>query len=744
MENDFDNEQHILSLLRRLQHPNIVKFYTAYTLKGTPSLLFAAADYDLARFLAQPRPPEFSTEAIFQALYGLSSAIGAVHSYFFEADKLRLIGCHYDLKPKNILVQGTQLILADFGLSRMKSEEQGSRSDFKFGLGDYLAPECQTLQGGFEKHRIGRGSDIWSFGCILAEMATFMESGSQGVENFAQRRKIKVGGFLTIYTFHAGDNNANDGVITHLDALERCTTSSVVQKGLLYLIRDMLELQVSKRPTAAEVSARLFFLAQKTIFDIAAGMFALLAKNADFELSVEYERFKIWAKTVGFDNVSRDGQKSTWFQDSSARIHFEKIRDALLVIREALTLQCGIACNEAPEATGSVNYYGLQTSIDNLWDTQSQKTLKRMNSDLEDILLDESDKQPFTQVIVGQNRYRKIQLLFAMKQAMASVSKYGNGEVQFSIDKNSLKKVGELNQRWLVYKENGYGTESYALMEMLEYDDKWNGRFDDLVMRVDDLVSLLGKPELSGSFPLLRCTNFCHFPEAHAFGLIYELPFLGPEKSLQPRPITLKDLIRQTQERLKRPPIGDIFRLAHTLASSLLGFHKATWLHKSISSLNIIFFPDAFECVAKSIASPYLIGFNHSRVSNDFVFTEGPCFSFDRRDYQHPDYVDTKRKVRFREGFDYYSLGVVLLELGLWKVLKSFTKNMETKTPHEIKDHLVKEEVPQLRSYMGEVYQDAVMACLTGKYPHGRGVSPREAYSVFQNNVADPLSKCFA
>jgi hypothetical protein len=273
----------------------------------------------------------------------------------------------------------------------------------------------------------------------------------------------------------------------------------------------------------------------------------------------------------------------------------------------------------------------------------------------------------------------------------------------------------------------------------LEYQDKWVDRFDELLLRVDGLVSLLSKPETSALFALLPCINFCHLVGRQAFGLLYKLPTSKSDMSLTLRPITLVDLIMQTQRRLLRPPLDEVFAIAHTLASSVLNFHKAGWLHKGISSSNLIFFPEIDEPVARSITSLYLIGFNHSRESNDFAFTEGPEDDVEMRDYRHPDYRFGGTRIRFREEFDYYSVGIVLLELGQWRPMRKITRGKETLSPRQLRDHLLQEEVPVLGSYMGKLYRDAVEACLIGKFSTEQNISVDSALALFERKVVDPL-----
>jgi serine/threonine protein kinase len=740
-EQDYEREQHILSLLRCLQHPNIVQFYTAYTLNQKPTLLFAPADCNLAQFLSQPRPPSFeSDQSVFQALYGLSSAISHVHNYFSEENDIRMVGCHYDLKPKNVLVKQNQFILADFGISRLKSEEDGSLSGFKAGISDYFAPECQNLMGGFEKNRIGRRSDVWSFGCILAEIATYIEFGPQGVVDFSAKRKITFQGFLSIRPFHAAVEPSK-AVMAWLNELEARESTTGARLGLLTLIHNMLAFHVNERPNSLNVSARLFLLAQRAAVDLVSPSFALLQQKADYGFRVECERFKIWCESVGIPSISENGQASTWFLTESARAHFEVIRNALQEVVKELSLQAGLLKLEPTEPCNSPTYYVLRKHVDALWNTQPLGVVRRMTSLLENSLLRNHAPEALFHDAEAKNDlngYRRIQLLIAMRQAMTSVDAYKRKKPQFLIEE-PMKLIGEISGRQLAYIGTEAGDQRSVLVEVLEYQDKWVDRFDELLLRVDSLVSLLSKPETSALFPMLPCINFCHLVGRQAFGLLYGLPTSKSNASLAPRPITLVDLIRQTQRRSQRPLLEEVFTIAHTLASSVLEFHKAGWLHKGISSFNLIFFPEATEPASRSITSPYLIGFNHSRRSNNFAFTEGPCDAVEVRDYQHPEYRHGGARVRFREEFDYYSVGIILMELGQWKALRSITRGMETLSAHQIRNHLLQEEVPVLGSYMGKLYRDAVEACISGKFSNEQDANVDSTWTSFERKVVEPL-----
>ncbi|KAI1089438.1 kinase-like domain-containing protein [Rostrohypoxylon terebratum] len=254
----FRHELDILGLLRCLRHPNIIKLYTAYTIplvtedcdRGLErTLLFEPADGDLDQLLSGSMQSVFDRKSIFRALYDLSLAIVQFHNFSLEGEDLELIGCHYDLKPKNILVKGRRFLLSDFGLSRMKTIEKGSDSIHKLGPTRYSAPESMVWEGEHGSLRTRRPSDIWSLGCVLAEIVTYMEKGANGIREFFESRRINVGYLRPAYTFHGGSQTPNNGVMTWManlgNNLERNSGTYESSKGLLHLCDEPI-LRLSK------------------------------------------------------------------------------------------------------------------------------------------------------------------------------------------------------------------------------------------------------------------------------------------------------------------------------------------------------------------------------------------------------------------------------------------------------------------------------------------------------------------
>ena len=151
-----------------------------YAQNGFCNLLFTSADYDLHDLLLNPPPPAYFQEIrnVFDAVRGLASGLHYLHNFHLLAiaegsEEITKQGYRHDIKPRNILVRGNILILVDFGRSRLKDVDEDTKTNWKNSLPTYGAPESHypvTLAA----LEIGQAFDIWSFGCVLSEIATFV------------------------------------------------------------------------------------------------------------------------------------------------------------------------------------------------------------------------------------------------------------------------------------------------------------------------------------------------------------------------------------------------------------------------------------------------------------------------------------------------------------------------------------------------------------------------------------------
>jgi len=146
-----------ISLLKGLNHPNIVRLYDVIHGDKKLTLVFEYLDQDLKKYIDEKGKP---TVAIMKSfLWQLLNGIAFCH-------ERRVL--HRDLKPQNLLINKykTELKLADFGLARSFGIPVRNKSHEVVTLW-YRAPD--VLMG---SSKYSSSIDIWSAGCIFAEMAT--------------------------------------------------------------------------------------------------------------------------------------------------------------------------------------------------------------------------------------------------------------------------------------------------------------------------------------------------------------------------------------------------------------------------------------------------------------------------------------------------------------------------------------------------------------------------------------------
>jgi len=146
-----------ISLLKELKHPNIVRLYDVIHDEKKLTLVFEYLDQDLKKYLDQCHG-EIPTTTMKIFLYQLLKGVAFCHEH-------RVL--HRDLKPQNLLInQKKELKLADFGLARAFGIPVRNYSHEVVTLW-YRAPD--VLMG---SRKYSTPIDIWSAGCIFAEMAT--------------------------------------------------------------------------------------------------------------------------------------------------------------------------------------------------------------------------------------------------------------------------------------------------------------------------------------------------------------------------------------------------------------------------------------------------------------------------------------------------------------------------------------------------------------------------------------------
>jgi len=741
---DHEIELENLAILSHLRHPNILELLASYTYKDKHNLVTPLAEGGtLADLFTSDRQmtPFKSNESFLIALARLSSAIEHVHNFVERRINLNLIGCHHDLRPKNILVSRETLLLADFGLSRFKEQSESSGTVFRQGGGDYRAPECEDINDDlFPKFVVRRSSDIWSFGCILAETATYMILGRCGVTEFKKKRRFKKGKG-SYYLFHYGRGEPNVAVSDWL--LELAQKSSTSCKMLLELVGRMLSINEKKRPKAKEVTAGLRLLALLEMADEVDELFSAISLSDSLDAVIEQNRFEAWKYAIGLLN-----QKSMldfhgdFGQEQDSQ--FDSILDCLCEIRDYLR-----SISPKAQSGGQLIFVPLSGLNDRLGELLDGRLQEKSRTYFRASMVESEDEwliQKIQQDTRGRSFDKEIRIQATLKHmTKLAMRHYLTDSYKQQLDPKTIELGPQFGYHRLASIQEG-NVVHHILVEWREYGRKSADKTinDELFVRVEAIADLLSqeKPE---EFRALDCRGFFHDPFRFAFGIAYDYPLPTGLALSDSEPKTLHNLITKTTKSINlHPTLDDKFKLAYALARSVLEFHMVGWLHKELTSFNVAFFAPQGAGQELSLLEPYVVGFNHSRPDETSAFTVGITRERAGR-YQHPDYLRGSRN--YCAEFDYYSLGTVLLEIGLWRPLDEITQKCPPDTPYEkVRDRLLNERIPLLKQSMGRRYCEAARVCLAGDFGEseiraGHRGNAKSLHLSFERLVVSQLSR---
>jgi hypothetical protein len=212
--------------------------------------------------------------------------------------------------------------------------------------------------------------------------------------------------------------------------------------------------------------------------------------------------------------------------------------------------------------------------------------------------------------------------------------------------------------------------------------------------------------------------------------------------------------------------VGKRFEIARTLSRALLYLHAAEWLHKGIRSSSIMFVSSG-QPISKSketntsqFGLPYLVGFEYSRLASNDEGTENHATTVEDNLYRHPDaqgletadeesYIS--RAGRFTKDHDIYSLGVTLVEMGVYKSAKRIAADFKRKrdgyalNAKSFHEHLTDTFIQQNVTFnMGEVYARVALRCLKADFYSLPGRNSQDGSIAFYKEVVSQLELCRA
>lgn len=232
----------------------------------------------------------------------------------------------------------------------------------------------------------------------------------------------------------------------------------------------------------------------------------------------------------------------------------------------------------------------------------------------------------------------------------------------------------------------------------------------EILSRIGQLAVLLNRRH-SARARLLPCRGFSRIPGRCAIALVFQFP----SGCFSP-PTPLRHML-DTTKMSEKPSLETRLRLALTLAVALFQFHAVGWVHKSFRSSNILFFPDE-NASPPTLENPYLVGFEYAR--EDAGFSDNPVNPDIATDiYRHPQ-TWGKPTTNFQKMHDIYSLGVVLLEIGLWQPVAALEKaqfrDLVYSDRFDVQELFQTEAARRLPFGLGSAYAEVVRKCLMGRF----------------------------
>ncbi|KPM38092.1 hypothetical protein AK830_g8502 [Neonectria ditissima] len=262
-----------------------------------------------------------------------------------------------------------------------------------------------------------------------------------------------------------------------------------------------------------------------------------------------------------------------------------------------------------------------------------------------------------------------------------------------------------------------------------------SGNTDVMTNDVRDLAQRLSRADPM-TFGLLSCKGAMRRtdPRQPSRILSFDLFFRIPDGMEVPQSLR-QVLILYPGDRGAALSVTRRVRIAQELAKSISYVHTFKFVHKSISPESILFLED----LESSRSATFLVGFDRFRSADGATSLQGDS-SWYENIYRHPSRQGENPEDMYRMQHDIYSLGVCLLEIGLWESFVDYPSDAPSPSgpildlaaklaqsggaarrrnnssaamgfeAKEFMEQLAKDRLPQA---MGERYSRVVLSCLT-------------------------------
>ncbi|KAL9017409.1 MAG: hypothetical protein Q9185_005287 [Variospora sp. 1 TL-2023] len=257
------------------------------------------------------------------------------------------------------------------------------------------------------------------------------------------------------------------------------------------------------------------------------------------------------------------------------------------------------------------------------------------------------------------------------------------------------------------------------------------GRIDRRVNQLAGLLSTAG----SNSLGTLPFKGFFKEAEKSRYAFIFSMP----DSTTEAKPDSLHQMIES-------PLLGRLwtlsgrFSLAGDLARIMGTFHMFEWVLKGFQSDSVVFCTE-IQSNKPQLHKPYLAGFEYIRPVSGSTVGQPFDMSEEVALYCHPDLQD-EPSVEFGKIHDLYSLGVVLLEIGLWTTARQIVQQARPPRPSkgaDIREEYIRKAKSKLPLRMGRSFANAVVACLESRHKH-QAIRPDVFLNVFDEEIVQKLS----
>lgn len=252
--------------------------------------------------------------------------------------------------------------------------------------------------------------------------------------------------------------------------------------------------------------------------------------------------------------------------------------------------------------------------------------------------------------------------------------------------------------------------------------------------RVNQLANLLSTAG-SNALGTLPFRGFLKEPNQLRYAFVFDMP----DATTETKPDSLHHMIES-------PVLGrlwslsDRFNLAVDLSKTIGTFHMFGWVLKGFQSSSVVFCYDE-QTTKPQLGRPYIAGFEYIRPVSSSTVGQPLDMSEKTTLYCHPD-VQDEPNIEFAKIHDLYSLGVVLLEIGLWLTARQILQQARPPRPSkpgEIREEYVRKANSKLPLRMGKAYTEAVVACLESRHKY-QAIKPDIFLNVFDKEIVQKLS----